>query len=369
MNGCICTNSWQRDCWSIAPLAPNSKRNGGSRTHANSAPSGFTLVELLVVIAIIGILVALLLPAVQAAREAARRSECLNNLRQIGLATLNYEITNGELPEGSYFYAGGQWFKTVGLLGKILPYAEDTSLHELIDFDYTADANNSGEGTDDTQLGDGTYVASFPVDMYMCPSDTTPAVSPAPWNANKQVAKTNYVGSLGSMPVGFGNSNARCTTANSTWSPKALQFLLKRPTPGVPTTVKHFSGVFTRHAVPVKLRHITDGLSKTIFFGEVRPDCSIHVSGGWLSSNNLCGLAKTTIPINYDTCSKEAADKCNQWNNWTTEVGFKSNHVGGANFCYGDGSVALISEDIDYGAYQLLGDKFDGLVNYDGITR
>lgn len=368
MKNCIRIECLHGNCKSIAPGTPGFLHRHCGHVSAGKASPGFTLVELLVVIAIIGILIALLLPAVQAAREAARRTQCLNNMKQIGLATLNYEVAHGELPEGSYFYTNGNWFKTVGLLGKILPYAEDTAVHGLIDFDYEADADGNGQGSDDVQLADGSYLASIPIDMYMCPSDGTPAVSPSPHNANKLVAKTNYVGSVGSMTVGFGNTAARCTTANSTWSPKAVHFLLKRPNPGVPKTVNDFSGVFTRHAIPVKLRQITDGTSKTILFGEVRPDCSVHVSGGWLSSNNLCGLAKTTIPINYDSCSKEAIDKCHQWNNWTTEFGFKSNHAGGANFGYGDGSTSFISEDVDYGVYQLQGDKSDGVVDYDTLV-
>ncbi len=91
-------------------------RNG---TKKQSINQGFTLVELLVVIAIIGILVALLLPAVQAAREAARRSQCTNNLKQTGLAIMNYESTFGELPPGAFLGEGSSWSAF------ILPYLEE----------------------------------------------------------------------------------------------------------------------------------------------------------------------------------------------------------------------------------------------------
>lgn len=324
---------------------------------------GFTLVELLVVIAIIGILIALLLPAVQSARESARRIQCTNNMKQIGLATLNYELANGILPEGAYFWTPpNNWFQTVGLLGRILPYAEDNQIHDLIDFDTEADAaGQGGPRTDQIQLPDGTYLASFPIAMYMCPSDSTENVSVHPRTGVIPRAKTNYVGSVGSMPLGGGSPEARCKEAFTVWNRFDVSRELGRVfPPGVPQKANHFSGVFTRHAVRVKLNQITDGLSKTIFFGEVRPDCSLHVKSGWLSANNLCGLATTIVPINYDTCSEDTDDGCHHWNNWQTEFGFRSNHPGGANFCLGDGSVHFIAEDIEHWTYQYLGDKFDG---------
>src|SRR6185437_12220051 len=100
---------------------------------ARKPPSGFTLVELLVVIAIIGVLTALLLPAVQAAREAARRAQCNNNLKQIGLAIANYESTFKQLPPGAF------WEPSLGvyhgpILVQLLPYVEQAQLYQLFDF-------------------------------------------------------------------------------------------------------------------------------------------------------------------------------------------------------------------------------------------
>jgi hypothetical protein len=110
------------------------------------------------------------------------------------------------------------------------------------------------------------------------------------------------------------------------------------------------------------LQAITDGLAKTIFFGEVRPQCSEHARNGWVASNNGNGYCTTVIPINYDSCDDNAADPCRRSFNWNTEVGFKSAHPGGAFFLLGDGSVQFFIEDIDHRMYQLLGAKDDGEV-------
>jgi prepilin-type processing-associated H-X9-DG protein len=123
---------------------------------------------------------------------------------------------------------------------------------------------------------------------------------------------------------------------------------------------KNYAGPFTRMGTAVKLSQITDGLSKTIFFGEVRPNCSQHVREGWAYTNNGNGYCTTLIPINYDSCNEDAADGCAAPCNWNTEVGFKSSHSGGAQFLFGDGSVHFIPESIEHQTYQYLGAKSDG---------
>ena len=125
---------------------------------------------------------------------------------------------------------------------------------------------------------------------------------------------------------------------------------------------KNYAGPFTRVGTTAKLSQVTDGLSKTIFFGEVRPNCSEHVKEGWAYTNNGNGYCTTLIPINYDSCNEEAADACARPCNWNTEVGFKSSHSGGAQFLLGDGSVHFVPETIDHQIYQYLGAKSDGFV-------
>lgn len=329
-----------------------------------SGRNGFTLVELLVVIAIIGILVALLLPAVQAAREAARRIQCTNNMKQMMLATLNYEQSRGELPPGSIFFnEEGDAEARVGVLAWILPYAEDNALNDLIDPEKESkDASGKYVATQDRQLPDGTYLSGYVIDMYLCPSDQTPKVSVA---GDRPAARMNYSASNGSMNRNT-NSNCSCSETpawNEYYAREELKEQPKWKDRGL------YSGPFSRFEYPTKLRQITDGLSNTIFYGEVRPDCSVHAAGGWLHANNGSGLISTRIPINYDTCNERDAnvDGCHKLCNWSTELGFKSNHPGGANFALGDGSVHFLNDGIDHWSYQYLGDKADGQVVKDGV--
>jgi len=109
------------------------------------------------------------------------------------------------------------------------------------------------------------------------------------------------------------------------------------------------------------VKHCTDGLSNTIFFGEVLPACSVHHSAGWIDTNNGQGFTNTLVPINFDTCQTDlSASPCNHSCNWTTEMGFRSRHPGGAQFLFGDGSVHFLTESIDHQTYQHLGAKSDG---------
>ena len=122
---------------------------------------------------------------------------------------------------------------------------------------------------------------------------------------------------------------------------------------------RHFAGPFSRLGTPCKISQVVDGLSQTIFFGEIRPVCSSHGLNGWAKSNNGNGYCSTLVPINFDTCDENATDLCHRPCNWNTEVGFRSAHPGATNFLLGDGSVQLLSDDIDYVTYQYLGGKDD----------
>jgi prepilin-type N-terminal cleavage/methylation domain-containing protein len=296
-----------------------------------SRRGAMTLVELLVVMAIIGVLVALLLPAIQAAREAARRSSCMNNFKQIGLAVLNFEQSKKLLPPGGIWQDGGR--KGGSVYVHILPMLEQPALYEAFDF--------KSDNVDDTKLpGTGQRADAAVISTLICPSDDRQT------HYDGKVAHS-YAASGGPTEVWL-NPDCLC---DHEWS-AFIRAPIDDP--------ENFAGPFTRIGVQERLKAITDGLAKTIFFGEMRPQCSEHSRNGWVASNNGNGYCTTLIPINYDTCNDNAADPCRRSCNWNTEVGFKSAHSGGAYFLMGDGSAHFISEGIDHQTYQLLGAKNDG---------
>jgi len=159
---------------------------------AASKPRGFTLVELLVVIAIIGILVALLLPAVQAAREAARRSQCMNNLRQIGLGVLNFEQSNGHLPAGSTTRTpqlSGPYYSTWSV--DILPQLEQQAVYEL----WHPEAGFS--------RGINRALRETFLQVYLCPSDSGPVMERVPQRYNYRSKLTYTVPEEGTRQADF----------------------------------------------------------------------------------------------------------------------------------------------------------------------
>jgi prepilin-type N-terminal cleavage/methylation domain-containing protein len=296
-----------------------------------SRRNAMTLVELLVVMAIIGSLVALLLPAIQAAREAARRSSCINNLKQIGLAVLNFEQSQKLLPPGGIWHNTGR--KRGSVYVHILPMLEEPALYQAFDF-----RSNNVDNT--TVPGTNQRVDASVINVLICPSDDRQT------HYDGRVAH-NYAASRGPTEVWL-NPDCLCDHA---WA-EFIRAPIDDP--------QDFAGPFTRVGTQEQLKAITDGLTKTIFFGEMRPQCSEHSRNGWVDSNNGNGYCTTLIPINYDTCNDSAPDPCRRSCNSNTEVGFKSAHAGGAYFLMGDGSVHFISEGIDHATYQLLGAKNDG---------
>lgn len=306
-----------------------------------STQFGFTLVELLVVIAIIGVLVALLLPAVQAARESARRATCINNLKQIGLAVWNYEDSHKRLPPGAVWQPSKNVTRG-SVYVYLLPYLEQGTVYDRIDLkDKNVEKQRLVPG--------GPRIAEVEIETILCPSDPPLSNDPAP-----KKAKFNYAASRGPTEL-YPNPAAKC---DHEWEDFAIAPL---------DDGRNFAGPFTRVGVAAKASQVADGLSNTIFFGEVRPECSQHAQAGWLDSNNGNGYCSTIIPINYDTCDDGSDDPCHRSYNWNTAAGFKSYHSGGANFLLGDGSVHFLEEGIDHNAYQALGGKSEGAVINESI--
>jgi prepilin-type N-terminal cleavage/methylation domain-containing protein/prepilin-type processing-associated H-X9-DG protein len=202
----------------------------------------FTLIELLVVIAIIAVLIALLLPAVQSAREAARRMQCVNNLKQIGLAIHNYHSTNGVFPEGSAINACGEanafgwyasWADNQSALSLLLPYLEQGPLYNATNFDFTAIF--SGGRNDTATL---TIISGF-----LCPSD--------PNSANRQNTN-NYAACIGTT----------CDSMNVV--DEYINWMIGTPLPSAWTGS---TGLFAT-AVAYGIPSCTDGTSNTVAFAE-----------------------------------------------------------------------------------------------------
>ncbi len=299
-----------------------------------SSKRGFTLVELLVVIAIIGILVALLLPAVQSAREAARRMQCSNNLKQLGLALHLYHDAHKTFPPGAFWYGNSNQNRG-SILIQLLPYIEQQNLYNTFDFKQVVDSQTLPNG----QLLTGTMIPT-----YRCPSDNNS-------NLLNGLAIHNYAASKGSTKH-IDNGNCSC----SSWASFNNFGLAPYDDPN------NYAGPFSRMGVCTTMGDCRDGLSNTIYFGEVRRDCSVHIQQGWARSNNGNGLISTVVPINYDSCKSTSTVGCERPCNWNTELAFKSQHTGGAQFVLGDGSVHFITDTVDMWVYQYLGSKADGKV-------
>jgi hypothetical protein len=292
-----------------------------------------------VVIAIIGILIALLLPAVQAAREAARRVQCTNHLKQIGLALHNYEDTYNVLPYGSsYRKRGGTW------AAFILPYIEQQALYDKFDFslEQTHPANEEAVTT--------------PVGTLICPSDASVGEA---------------IMGHRCLYVGSGPVRAHVLWYPASMGPTAPDFCVYCP-PGPGSYCCQggsygssppgaFTGMFGRVVIPVRFAAVLDGLSNTLMVGESIPSHCFH--------NTAFGknfpIAGTSIPLNTMVGEEGQGDdwsqeQLHQDNPHYRACGFKSRHPGGAVFCLGDGGVHFISESIDYRLYNELGSRAGG---------
>ena len=333
---------------------------------------GFTLIELLVVIAIIAILIALLLPAVQQAREAARRTQCKNNLKQIGLAVHNYHDVYGMFPTGSVPWVdpgNANLFRNKASWGWhafILPQIDQAPLFNTLQvndrtlYDITS---NRAITPDRNSLS-----TMFPaLTAFQCPSDTTGP------NLKAGMRRQNFNGANQSGINGPVN-NWRPPTSNY---PGVCGFRdINRPNgPGRAAQ----RGTFYNNS-RVRFRDFTDGTTNTLIVGERDKRCG---AGSWIGNRAPRGGGTHGADFTFGKVSKIINDPINAGANNCTD-GFSSKHVGGAQFLLGDGSVRFISENIDSkpaangrinrngginaadigrcGIYQLLGIRDDGRV-------
>lgn len=308
---------------------------------------GFTLIELLVVIAIIAILIALLLPAVQQAREAARRTQCKNNMKQIGLAMHNYHDVYNTFPPGAVANrdqnVSGSATNTANFQpsvwswgAMILPYIDQAPLY--------------------SQLQPGTYSASYwltnnktpmqtPLAGFRCASDTAPALN-------------NFVMTMGpTQPSGYGYTALVADQGGTPWpiatsNYPAVGGTSDSTTPPLdPSVFGKATGMFGLNS-KIGIRDVIDGTSNTLMVGE----------RAWQYKNGVYGAG--TALAHSETTDAVAAQgaKGGSMNSWgigydgiNTTIngmhdrrGFSSSHVGGCHFVLSDGSVRFISENIDY---------------------
>lgn len=313
----------------------------------------FTLVELLVVIAIIGVLVALLLPAVQAAREAARRSQCVNNEKQIALALINYEAARGELPAGRHGCDGAVVPDIKGCepdtsikrsamsaFVKILPYLELQAIYDRLDLTDQnriiwpiQSASEEGDSYSSWATADVQQALNSRPQTYVCPSSGSEPVSDSEAFTDVSLAPAtgDYALCMGHRGPNWGRDIYAVKTDNS-----GLFFYIRE----------------------IRLREIEDGTSNTFFGSEVIDSHTIDSSNIWSRSvRHLDGMRTTDNPVNtpvgpdfadiYPNHRKRVAPD----RPYFAMCAFGSRHPAGANFFFADGRVEFISDDIDKSAY------------------
>jgi len=316
----------------------------------------FTVIELLVVVAIIAVLVALLLPAVQQAREAARRVQCRNNLKQFGLALHNYHEAYGQFPIHSglgyapYFsYNPGPHLKG-SLHVHLLPFLDQAGFYHQLNFADPVLGIPS-------QIDANASLRTTTISVFLCPDEPLQKTT---GSGGLTRAQCNYAPSLGSQtrtPNGNGCLAYPGNAFGTGSDPNA-----DTPNPS------QISGVFGRCVWAARLADIHDGSSNTISMGEIRVGCSdLNFAWGWYKTQPW--ITATSVPLNYPTCPGETPGDdgsttitCYSWNNWVTSQGFKSRHTGGVLFLLCDGSVRFLSENIDFMSLQKLGDRRDGQI-------
>ena len=343
---------------------------GTSASAAHTSRSAFTLVELLVVIAIIGVMVGLLLPAVQAARESSRRSACSNNLKQIGLAMLNYHDARKAFPSGIMFSSG----LTAAMIADggmgdfrfqggapswgamILPYIEQADVYNNLTFTQSTWSRNSNSASTfqtTTIVTSATAASARPLAIYSCPSDQLKQT-----NLGGNMGPSNYAGNYGVPPAGTWNGVGGQRTG--------------QPLPNTSGVLYHGSTITTKD--------ITDGTSKTFLVGEISTQQRGYGGdGGFLAGQGAGVWPALPVQIKVDDMVLRPCDAGHPVNSrFSDDVifnsgggigdcdGFGSRHPGGTQFVMCDGAVQFINENIQsasspLGTYQRLSHRADGL--------
>ena len=321
-----------------------------------SKQKAFTLVELLVVIAIIGILVALLLPAVQQAREAARRTQCVNNIKQVAFASLNYESSQRKFPPGlleeTRADLPGVEAQKLGILCHLLPYMEWKNVADLIEPSLNPDRlgdDGQGNGLWVNYNPDGKlntrFASQFGVPSFECPSDQI--------DSKDTIVSLSTLGHPGDLVVLFGDYFTALETNEFGGSIGSTNYVGVAGVAGKIVTQssdwKNHVGVFGNRS-KTRMAKIKDGSSKTLLFGEVKGRFS-----NWFFRGNVAygWIGNITMPMYY-------------WENATSDIrkihSFSSNHSGVVNFARADGSVHTVPESTDRTTMLNLSGMADGII-------
>ncbi|MCR9197975.1 MAG: DUF1559 domain-containing protein [Planctomycetaceae bacterium] len=328
------------------------------------SPRGFTLIELLVVIAIIAILIALLLPAVQQAREAARRTQCRNNLKQFGLAFHNYHDVANVFPYASTFSDGPDandrgetylrsagrscWFRL------LLPYLEQSALHAALDGSHGANHESSGNRA---------LIAGRFFEVASCPSNPLAGTGRTVSNGLFVDVSVPAQGGMyrpSGGPCRNDAGNLDCQQNPDSATPGGFNFCSRnlggteggwrRPHRNSSAT----RGVFARGVSRTRIRDITDGTSNTIMLGEAKAHYNPY--GSVWAQNVPASMFHVRINSSFLKAVEETGSV-----SWARASGYSSYHTGGAQFLLADGSVRFLAESIDYQTYCHLGDRMDGV--------
>jgi prepilin-type N-terminal cleavage/methylation domain-containing protein/prepilin-type processing-associated H-X9-DG protein len=328
---------------------------------------GFTLIELLVVIAIIAILIGLLLPAVQKVREAAARTQCFNNMKQLGIACHSYQDANNSLPRsaGPGHGFGENYPNSFSWMAQILPYIEQDNLYKAGNLGSNPQGTIAVAGTPNpvtiagypglpgsqsvtvapSMQADGTTTASKQIKTYLCPSDGS--------STQARTERANVNGAL------MGSTNYKGVSGNN-WE-FTTQFRFPVGTPAMNPAndgVNNGNGVFwaTDYKTKVKIEAIPDGSSNTYFIGEDLPDRNSHLS--WAFFFHAYGTC--AIPPNYNMPGTTPQHPLP--NSFRDVQSFRSRHSGGLVFAMGDGSVRFVQQSIDLATYRAFASRNGGEV-------
>ena len=304
---------------------------------------GFTLIELLVVITIIGILIALLLPAVQAAREAARRAQCVNNLKQIGLALHGHHEALGRFPQGVIYnppsgvYTHGWWIP-------VIPYLEQQNIYDKFDQKGRTDPNTAFSAVNIT------VITNLKLAVLICPSSRLPVA--VPWSASLKLPQSDYVGISGST---------KHPTA-ATWTHKGYS----------PDDIVSHGGVLP-HDKSRTIAEIKDGTAYTMAVAE-QSDWCVDAAGqendcrstcgsfhfGYFRDGNprLCNVTTVRHPLNTKSSAAAGVSGSGSWQ--LNNNPLQSAHPGGVMAAFADGSAHFLSESTAFDVVCHLADIDDG---------